>query len=98
MSLKGRPTMTQTTDDLTVERWTVVIVDICSSTELMRDLIDSDSEDRWRNLLIGLKNFLTTEEERFPKNETLKIYKFLGDGWILLFPIDFPPVELLSIL
>lgn len=90
--------MTQPSDPLTVKRTIVAVADICSSTRLMDDLIESENEQRWRNTLIDLKEFLRTEQKRWPKEQTFHIYKFVGDGWILLFPTDFPPAELLSIL
>jgi class 3 adenylate cyclase len=90
--------MTQPSDPLKIERRIVVVVDICSSTRLMEDLIESENHERWRNSLIELKTFLTTEQKRWTKDSTFHIYKFVGDGWILLFPPDFPPNELFSLL
>ncbi|HEX6045314.1 MAG TPA: hypothetical protein VFZ22_12555 [Pyrinomonadaceae bacterium] len=90
--------MTQPLDPLKIERRIVVVIDICSSTRLMEDLIESDNQERWRNSLIELKDLLTTEQKRWPKDQTFHIYKFVGDGWILLFPTDFPSTELLSLL
>lgn len=90
--------MTQPSDPLTVKRTIVAVADICSSTRLMDDLIESENEERWRNTLIELKEFLRTEQKEWPKDQTFHIYKFVGDGWILLFPTDFPPDTLFSLL
>ena len=59
----------------------VVFFDICSSTTLLEDLVASDNLRRWRNLHIALKEFLLIESRRL----RFELYKFQGDGWILLF-------------
>lgn len=64
----------------------------------MEDLIESENQERWRNSIIQLKDFLATEQKRWPKDSTFHIYKFVGDGWILLFPTEFPSGELFSLL
>lgn len=63
----------------------VVVFDICSSTTILDQLLISDQQRKWRNLLIGLKKFITANSS----NLGFEIYKFVGDGWILLFPEDF---------
>lgn len=62
----------------------VVFFDICSSTTILEDLLRTENQRRWRNLLIGLKKFLVQESEELG----FVIYKFLGDGWILLFDAE----------
>ena len=77
----------------TVEKY-VLIFDFCSSTSIMDDLILSERQERWPKLLTDIKNFL--EEESVAHG--FEVYKFIGDGWILLFNNDFPPKELFSFL
>ena len=86
--------MTESVDTLTMKQKYVLIFDFCSSTSIMENLILLEKQERWRNLLIDIKKFL--KEER--ANHGFEIYKFIGDGWILLFDIDFPPKELFSFL
>ncbi len=73
----------KTSEPKTIKK-TVVVFDICSSTAIIEDLLRNERLKRWRDLLIGMKNFLRTESLEVG----FKIYKFLGDGWILLFPED----------
>src|ERR1700680_4370183 len=73
MSLKSDPTSTV--------RRVVVAFDICSSTVILEDLLRTENQRRWRNLLIGMKKALVREAAKTP----FEIYKFVGDGWILLF-------------
>lgn len=73
--------MTRPDDSLTIEQKCVVVFDICSSTTILEDLLRSDSEKRWRDLLIDIKRFLVAQREV----REFEIYKFMGDGWILLF-------------
>jgi class 3 adenylate cyclase len=72
----------------------VLFFDLCSSTSILDDLIHSDRQERWRNLLIALKNFLLEEQEK----QHFEIYKFLGDGWVLLFDPDYPANALFGFL
>jgi class 3 adenylate cyclase len=60
---------------------TVLCFDICSSTRILENLLETGNEARWKNLILALKDFLQ-EEQRVIDFE---IYKFLGDGWVLLF-------------
>jgi class 3 adenylate cyclase len=76
--------MTRETDKPTLVRKIVMVFDICSSTILVEDLKSTDNLDRWRNLLIDLKAFLMDRKRQLH----FEIYKFTGDGWILLFPSE----------
>ena len=73
--------MSRKTDPIRTVRRTVVAFDICSSTVILEDLLRTENQRRWRNLLIGLKKALVAEAAQTP----FEIYKFVGDGWILLF-------------
>lgn len=86
--------MTSSSDPLTIEHRFVLVFDFCSSTLILEDLLRNDCEDRWRNLLIDIKRLLRNERSRLH----FEIYKFIGDGWILLFPLDFPQAEFFSFL
>lgn len=86
--------MTESVDGLTIEKKYVLVFDFCSSTSILEDLIRSESQRRWRDLLIDIKNFLIAQHII----NDFTIYKFIGDGWILLFDDDFPPRELFSLM
>lgn len=72
--------MTRENETLTVSRKLVVVFDISSSTTILEDLMRCERLDVWRNVLIALK------KELMGSPLPLEIYKFMGDGWILLFP------------
>ena len=74
--------MTREDEKLTFERRLVVVCDICSSTAILEDLKRTDHLAEWRNLLIGLKDCLLHIGESLG----MELYKFIGDGWVLLFP------------
>jgi hypothetical protein len=76
--------MTTHSDDMTVEEKVVIFFDICSSSMILEDLLTTGNLEALRNLMISLKSFLraqSTQLEFVP-------YKFVGDGWVLLFPIN----------
>ena len=76
--------MSRVTDELESVRKIVLVSDICSSTGLLEDLVQTENQERWRNLLIRMKKFLMDEKKNIP----FEIYKFTGDGWILLFDYE----------
>ena len=84
--------MTRENDDIQEVMATVFIFDICSSTDILEDLHRTGNVKIWRDLLILLKEFLIKEADEFP----FKLYKFTGDGWILLFDYDLNGKRLLS--
>ena len=86
--------MTRAEEQLTVEQRTVVVFDICSSTRMLEDLVLTGNMKRWRNLLIALKQFMETEA----RSVQFEIYKFIGDGWILLFDESITGMQLMSFL
>jgi class 3 adenylate cyclase len=75
-----------------MEQKYVLVFDICSSTKIVEHLILEGPQKSWRNLLIDVENFLERESEALG----FEIYKFIGDGWILLFNVDLSPKELFS--
>lgn len=72
-----------------MERRLVVVFDICSSTTILEELKRTDNLTAWRNFLISIKDFLQREGEKLG----MELYKFIGDGWVLLFPDSVPRVE-----
>ena len=60
--------------------YTVLIFDICSSTVFIEDLVKTDELDSYCNLLKDFKHFLSALNI-----DGMTIYKFLGDGFVLLF-------------
>lgn len=72
----------------------VAIFDFCSSTTILEDLYKSESEKCWCNLLITFKNYLRKKS----KNSDFNIYKFTGDGWILLFDSNYDSLKLFGLL
>jgi class 3 adenylate cyclase len=73
--------MTTESEHINVVRKIVVFFDICSSTTILEDLVRTENQKLWRNLLIELKKHLRAKHA----SVGFELYKFLGDGWILLF-------------
>jgi hypothetical protein len=65
----------------------VVVLDLCSSSQIMEDLLLSEKFDRYETFLTCVKRWLMnwTEAHSTAKGR-FELYKFSGDGWILLFP------------
>lgn len=76
--------MTRRNEKPEIVRKLVIFSDICSSTAIVEDLKASDNLSNWLNLLIRLKQDLISEG----KYIGVEMYKFVGDGWILLAPHD----------
>ncbi len=82
------------TDEPNRERHLVVVFDICSSTTILEDLKRTDNLGAWRKLLITLKDHVL--EKGTPLG--MDLYKFIGDGWVLLFPNSVPKMDLCTFL
>ncbi len=78
--------MTREQDQQKVERKIVLSFDICSSTSIIEDLHKTENTVKWRDFLIWMRNYLEKKSEEFD----FYIYKFTGDGWILLFDYESP--------
>ena len=76
--------MTRRSEDLSVEEKVVIFFDICSSSTILEDLLATDNMKIFRNVLISIKSFLKTRASQ----DEFVLYKFIGDGWVLLFPPD----------
>jgi class 3 adenylate cyclase len=86
--------MTLDTEVSSHNRHLVVVFDICSSTTILEDLKRTDNLGAWRTLLIHLKDRMLERGA----NLKMSLYKFIGDGWVLLFPDNVPKIELCSFL
>src|SRR5262245_22211255 len=65
----------------------VVVFDLCSSSQLMEDLLLSEKFDHYETFLTCVKRWLMNwAESHSPVNGRFELYKLTGDGWILLFP------------
>jgi class 3 adenylate cyclase len=74
--------MTRPSDTPISVRKLVLIFDICSSTTILEDLIRTENQGAWQAVLTNLKRFMwqLRKDAAF-----FDMYKFMGDGWILLF-------------
>ncbi|MBA4388673.1 MAG: hypothetical protein C0404_11880 [Verrucomicrobia bacterium] len=86
--------MTIPADEPILIRRLVLFFDFCSSTSILEDLLRTENQRKWRDLIISMKVMLKNEKD----TANFDIYKFVGDGWILLFPEDFPLDKLFSLL
>jgi len=66
--------------DTIQERYTVLVVDIRRSTEIVQRLQEDELTGWWAALLARIHEDIST---LFP--DDAKVYKFLGDGWLILF-------------
>jgi hypothetical protein len=67
--------MTRPGDELTMVDKYVLVFDFCSSTSIIEDLIRTESQKRWRDLLTETKRFLIKEREAAHGFEIYKTYK-----------------------
>ena len=74
--------MTEPRDRLSTEEKLVVFFDMCSSSTILEDLFATNNLGALRDVLIETKNYLRDRAIEFD----FIFYKFIGDGWILLFP------------
>ena len=86
--------MVSENEELGRERHLVVVFDICSSTTILEDLKRTDNLAAWRDLLLDMKANLQQEGSR----AAMCLYKFIGDGWVLLFPDTIPKKDLCGFL
>jgi hypothetical protein len=62
----------------------VMALDICSSTDILEELSMKQEIFRYEKLVEKIKHYLAGEQDKL----LFAPYKFTGDGWILLFPVD----------
>lgn len=65
-----------------VGKGVVVVFDMCSSSDVLEELVLRGDLRRFDQFLTSLKQYLAEAQHRIPFDP----YKFTGDGWILLFP------------
>ena len=68
--------------DVILHNVVVVAFDMCSSSNIIEDLTRTDSLPAYDRLLKNLRLWLFNNAKKF----NFAVYKFTGDGWILLFP------------
>ena len=76
--------MTRRKTPLKTLKRTVLTFDICSSSDILEDLLRSENIKKWRDLLVWMKEYLVRKADDFD----FDLYKFTGDGWIILFAYD----------
>jgi class 3 adenylate cyclase len=84
--------MSDPKDELKIENKIVLVTDICSSSEIMEDLLRTNNIVIWRNLLINFKKDLVDASNKLD----FELYKFTGDGWLLLFKSDYDGSKILN--
>ena len=67
---------------LVSEQRTVLVFDIRSSTVILSNLAQQGYSQLYRNFHVELKDWLLSQREK----AGIELYKFIGDGWILLLP------------
>lgn len=72
----------------------VVAFDMCSSSDVIEELILKDDIERFQKFLGKMKEYLAGRQ----RGTAFDPYKFTGDGWILLFPTDSDGTALLEFL
>ncbi len=72
----------------------VVAFDMCSSTSIVEQLTLKGDLKRLQRLLTVIKRYLMDRQKVLP----FDVYKFVGDGWILLFPENTDGLQLLQFL
>lgn len=91
--------MTITAEELSKRpgvRKLVLVIDIQSSTRILEDLKRTDNQHLWLDLLESFGRFITTHAKSFGLQA--EKYKFIGDGWIFLFPPETPRRSFLEFL
>ncbi len=86
--------MTRTSTEPRTEEKVVVFFDMCSSSTILEDLHSTGNLKAMRDLLIEAKKALI----RLSEEEDFDSYKFIGDGWVLLFPADVSGKHLINTL
>ena len=65
----------------------IVVLDLCSSSQIMEDLLLGEKFDQYEAFLTCVKRWLMNwTQAHSPPKGRFELYKFTGDGWILLFP------------
>lgn len=81
--------MTCPTDRIVSISRGVAFIDISYSSEILEDLHRTDNLKLWRDLLMDIKDAII-------RRKYFEIYKFIGDGWVLLFDPSTPADEIIN--
>ena len=73
----------------------VVAFDMCSSSDIVDDLTKTGNVPPLSTFFTDLRRYLAREQKRTIRFD---LYKFTGDGWLLLFPASTDGERLLSFL
>src|SRR6185295_12696527 len=75
---------------ITIEHARIVVAfDLCSSSQIMEDLLLGARFDHYEAFLVCVKRWLMNWATAHPPGKGgFELYKFTGDGWILLFPTN----------
>ena len=72
----------------------IVVFDFCSSSNIIEDLTLTDNLQSYNMLLNAMDIFIRSNES----DQKYTCYKYLGDGWILLFQVTAKGVDILNFL
>ncbi len=72
----------------------VVVFDFCSSSDIIEELTLSNNLFNYCKLLLSIQSFLQNGQ----RHNKWEVYKYLGDGWIVLFEKESKPKTILSFL
>jgi len=72
----------------------ILVFDMCSSSNIIEDLTLTSNIDKLKIFINKLKKWLRLKS----KDYRYEIYKYIGDGWILLFPVDITGNEIINFL
>ncbi len=70
----------------------VTFFDICSSSKITEDLAQNNDLSLWRTMLKKIERNIENKKEAL----NFSIYKFLGDGWVLIIDLDTDKKKLLE--
>jgi class 3 adenylate cyclase len=73
----------------------VVAFDMCSSSTIVDDLYRAGNLQPLRTFFLEMRSYLEKEQKR---SVPFELYKFVGDGWLLLFPPNTDGKRLLAFL
>jgi len=83
-----------TPNDTIIYHKLIVVFDMCSSSNIIEDLTLTSNIDKLKNIINKLKKWLRIKSKEY----RYEIYKYIGDGWILLFPVDITGNEIINFL
>jgi hypothetical protein len=72
----------------------IVVFDMCSSSNIIEDLTLTSNINKLKGFIFGLEKWLREESIKY----SFDMYKFTGDGWILLFPLDIKGHKIINFL